>query len=337
MKKSRLAATSLVALAATAVGASFALAGSERFVPSAVERPGNNVELPLYKGTAAGRSVYYVVLDTSSGDVADRLGVPRVNKDANVRGTGAVQRVSGSITRGTVQFPGTVDFAPVRVVDLADPKPGSIGDAAYSPLLQFPNGDIVNAPQVARDQNGDGRIDLAREGHDKVVSIDTARMRVVLKETDGFANGAAVRYVSTDASVALAATLEGATLAPKLGLAPFAGGDGTDSARASLALFLNGQTGAQNPNRQGLGSALAGDGDPLNVLAWTPNQGRYSPLWDVHMVEWTPAQVAAGRNTRQTDFDDVVDLAEEGRATGPGGAPFGPAGIVVNCPIISQA
>jgi hypothetical protein len=76
--------------------------------------------------------------------------------------------------------------------------------------------------------------------------------------------------------------------------APFADGDGTDSARASLAAFVNGQTGAGNPERPGLNSALDGL-DPLNTLAWTQNQGRYRPLWDDHLAMWAPGVTPTAR------------------------------------------
>lgn len=93
------------------------------------------------------------------------------------------------------------------------------------------------------------------------------------------------------------------------------------------------------PQLFSLNSALLGEGDPLNVLAWTPNQGRYSPLWDVHPAVWDASEVAANRNTRQTDFGDVLNLAREGRVAGPDGLRFGPfptpGGVIVNCPIIS--
>ena len=116
--------------------------------------------------------------------------------------------------------------------------------------------------------------------------------------------------------------------------APVGGGDGTDSARTTLVAFVNGRTGAGNPQRQGLNSALLDGLDPLNVLAWKPNQGRYSPLWDVHPAQWSAAAVAAGANAVQTSVDDVFDLVKRGRITGPGGAPFGPADFVVDCPIV---
>jgi hypothetical protein len=230
-------------------------------------------------------------------------------------------------------FPASVDFSPNRVVvpgpagfPPADAQPGAIGDPGYSPLIQMPDGTIRNAPHIAN-----------RSGHaDKALEIDFARRTVRYQETNGFQGGKAVKYVSTDASDPAVAALENVTYAPALNAAPFPGGDGTDSARASLAAFVNGQTGAGNPNRQGLNSALLDGLDPLNVLAWNPSQGRYSPLWDVHPAAWSAAAIAAGLNVRQTDFGQVRELAQKGRVTGPGGAPFGPAGFIVDCPIVSS-
>ena len=132
------------------------------------------------------------------------------------------------------------------------------------------------------------------------------------------------------------AALENVTYAPALNAAPFAGGDGTDSSRTTLVAFVNGQTGAGNPQRQGLNSALLDGLDPLNLLFWAPNQGRYSPLWDVHPGQWSAAAIAAGQNNRQTDRSTLLNLVQQGAVTGPGGATFGPGGFIVNCPIISQ-
>jgi hypothetical protein len=339
MRRRTAIGAALPAASALALTAPLALAsgGAKRFVPSAVEKAGGLVQLPLYQGLdPAGKAVFYVVIDASSGSVADQLGVNKAQKLANA-GSAAVQAVTGNIKAGTVRFKGSVDFSPVRSLTVVNGAPtafvpGSRGEAAYSPLLRLADRSIVNAPQIGRDDNGDGQLQ-ATERHDKVVSVDLAGKKVVLKETDGFANGKTVKYLSTDATAKLPAVLEGSTFAPKLGNAPAAGQDGTNQARASLALVLNGQTGVGNPNRQGLASALLGEGDPLNVLRWTPNQGRYSPLWDVHMVEWT---APLAQRTAQTDWDDVENLVEQGLATGPGGSPFGPAGVIVNYPIISE-
>ncbi|HWS11956.1 MAG TPA: hypothetical protein VN279_04100 [Rhodocyclaceae bacterium] len=307
-------------------------AGRTLFVASAVEHPDDTVTLPLHQGRGPdGRAVYYVIIDTSDGKDAAALGVNHAPKLNNARGTEAVVKVTAA-PGGQVQFPGTVQFGlavPVATPPFLPPATPSYkarGEPDYSPLIQLPNGVIRNAPHVAN----------ATGTHPKVVAIDYATGKVRLRMTNGFAGGKAVKYVSTDASVDLAAALEDVTLAPRLNAAPFAGGDGTDSARTSLALFVNGRTGADNPQRQGVNSAIIDGLDPLNVLAWTPNQGRYSPLWDVFPGEWSAKAVANGANLRQTDFGKVRNLANDGLVTGPGGAPFGAAGFIVNCPIISQ-
>jgi hypothetical protein len=184
----------------------------------------------------------------------------------------------------------------------------------------------VNAPQVA---NATGQAD-------KVLAINWSSMRVTLEETDGFQGGKPVKYLSTDASFDVAAALENVTYAPRLNAAPTVGDDSTKSSRTSLAAFVNGQTGANNPQRQGLNSALLDGLSPLNILRWAPNQGRYSPLWDVNPAAWTDAAIASGQNLRQTDWGTLQGLVDKGLVTGPGGAPFGAAGFIVNCPIISQ-
>ncbi len=323
-----------VALALSAMHTAPAFADEERklFVESAVEHPDHTVTLPLYHGVSAGRSVWYVILDASDGKDAARLGVNQSSKLTNARDTAAVQRVT--LSDGVIEFASSVDFSPERVVTpgpggfppVEPTSPGAVGEPGYSPLIQLPDGHILNAPQVANDSG------LA----DKVVDIDFEALTVRYLETDGFSGGKAVRYVSTDASDPVVAALEGVTYAPALTAAPMAGGDGTDSARASLAAFVNGQTGALNPQRQGLNSALTDGLDPLNVLAWNPSQGRYSPLWDVFPAAWSPIAVATGDNLRQTDFGDILNLAQKDIVTAPDGSPFGAADFIVDCPIISM-
>ena len=315
----------------TAAPANAADGGRTVFLASAVEHSNGTVTLPLYRGVSQGRPVWYVVLDASTSNAASKYGVNRSNKLANAKGTAAVQKVSSA--GGVLNFSASVDFSPTRVVvpgptgfPPAAASPGAVGEAGYSPLIELSDGSVLDAPQLA---NASGRAD-------KIVSIDTVAMKVTYQETNGFARNKPVRYVSTDSSDPGAAAIEDVTYAPSLNAAPFAGGDGTDSARASLAAFVNGQTGAGNPNRQGLNSALLDGLDPLNNLAWNPSQGRYSPLWDVFPAAWSNAAIAAHRNTVQTAFADVAKLAKDGLVTGPGGAPFGAGGFIVVCPIISQ-
>jgi hypothetical protein len=311
----------LAALSVVAVNAPAHAAGNGTvFVRSAVEHPDHTVTLPVHRGEASGRPFWYVVLDASTSAAADRFGVNRSNKLANVR----TAAQSGHYVDGVLQVGAGVDFTPDR--DVVGGVPGSVGEDGYSPLVRLPGGTVIDAPQIA---NGTGM-------HDKVVSLSVATGTVTLRETEGRSRGNVVHYVSTDASKAGPAALEGATLAPRLDAAPTPGDDSTHSGRAGLVAFTNGQTGANNPQRQGIASALADGLDPLNVLAWEPDQGRYSPLWDVHLTEWTPAAKAAGRDLRQSRFADVEDLARAGLVTAPGGGPWVASDVIVICPIISQ-
>ena len=310
------AGTALVQAPAQADG------GHTVFLASVVEHTDHTVTFPLHRGRAGTGSFWYVVIDASNSAAADRFGV-NVAQKLEIAPTDAVQ--AGHFENGVLVVDAGVDFTPARSV--ADGKPGSVGGPGYTPLVRLPDGTVLDAPQIA---NATGR-------HDKVVSLSTDTGQVRLRETEGRARGNVVHYVSTDASDPGVAALEGATFAPRLTKAPFAGGDGTDSARASLAAFVNGQTGATNPQRQGIASALADGLDPLNVLAWTPNQGRYSPLWDVHLARWTPAAKAAGLDLRQSRFDDVQALADTGLVTAPDGGRFRASDIVVVCPIVSQS
>jgi hypothetical protein len=304
--------------------AAHASGGATVFVPSATVS-GSTVTLPLRHGqTSDGKPFDYVVVEASSGSAAEQFKVNVINKLANV-GSGAQ---SGRLSNGTLVVDSGVDFSPTREVagtpgtgwPPAVAIPGSRGLAGYSPLVRLPDGAVINAPQIAN----------ATGTHDKVVSISPDRKSVVLRLTDGFARKNAVRYLSTDASAEGPAALEGSTFAPRLAQAPRPGDDSTDSGRASLAAFVNGPTAPAQP--QGLNAALLGQGDPQNVLAWLPNQGRYSPLWDVHLTQW-----AAGQTPRViTEFAAVEDLASKGAVTGLGGAPWAANDVVVNCPIIAR-
>lgn len=282
----------------------------------------------LHVGSAKGPAATYVVTESSSRTDATRRGVTWSPKLANARNTGGVQH--GRYVGGSLVVDAGVDFAPVRVVvpgpdgfPPATAEPGAIGRPGYSPLVQLPDGTVINAPQVA---NSTGRAD-------KLLWMGNGR--AAFQETEGFYEGRTVYYVSFDASAPDIAALEGVTYAPALQSAPGQGSNAQTSARSGIAPFVNGRTGVDNPERQGLNSALLGEGDPLNVVQTLAGERDYSPLWDVHATVWTDAAKAAHADLRQDDFDYITRLGANGVVTGPGGAAWGAIGVVVNCPMIS--
>lgn len=318
--------------------------GAKPLLASAIafDRTAETITLPLYQGMLpSGEATWYVITDASNRDLAEQLGVNFAPDLANAIGTAAVQQVS--IVNGAVLFQGTVDFTPERVL-VAGPTvfppaaalPGSVGNAGYSPLITVGDGVVLNAPQVA---NGSGL-------HEKVVDISFERKKVTLKLTAGLYHGKAILYLSTDASDPVAATLEESTLAPNLNAAPgIASNDPAFSARAAIVVIVNGETGAGNPDRQGLVSAILGEGSPLNVTEIHPrDKGQvpiYSPLWDVHPAVWTDAAIATGERRLVDHHDVVARLAEDGFLMSGGAGPPNPdlgglraAGFIVNCPVM---
>jgi len=149
------------------------------------------------------------------------------------------------------------------------------------------------------------------------------------------------RSVSTEASDAVVATLDNATFTRTLGDIGVGGDDGAFSAVERLFPIVNGPTGAGNPQRQGLNSALSDVGKdgkplpPLHVIGGLPTLALdYSPLWDVNLGEWTKAAIAADYRSRQIDEFQLLEFVRRGFITCPGGKEFGSTGIVVNCPIV---
>ena len=133
-----------LAFAAVAAGpASTASADSGRvFLSSAVEHADGTVTLPLHMG---GRTGGLRVRRHRRVDLGRCQGVRRepVQQLDHARGTAAVQQ--GRFVGGVLQVAATVDFAPVRSVP--DGQPGSVGQPGYSPLVQLPDGTILDAPR----------------------------------------------------------------------------------------------------------------------------------------------------------------------------------------------
>jgi hypothetical protein len=113
------------------------------------------------------------------------------------------------------------------------------------------------------------------------------------------------------------------------------------SAVERLFTMVNGPTNVVedqvNPQRQGLSSAVLGQGGPLNVLGGIPTIATdYSPLWDLNVGEWTQLAIDRSYRSRVTEEFQILGLVARGFITAPGGAPFGSSGFIVNCPIVHR-
>lgn len=318
------------------------------------------ITLPLYRGRlfGTGESVWYILTDTTDKENADALGLNFSAKlqYADAAGGGAVRtgryvNVGGQaileFDQGTVNFSPAHSVTPGAAPDFFPPaafQPGSVGDTAYSPLVRIENagGHVYNAPMVAFNLDEtqldfcDGNVDHTLV-HDKVVAICPADQTVTLSLTPGFSFGRPVLYLSMEANDPVAASLEGATHSPAMATIAVGADDSAFSSVERIFLFVNGPTGLDNPQRQGLNSALSDGRGPLNVLGGIPTIATdYSPLWDVNLGEWTQAAIDNGYRSRLTEEFAILGFVERGWVTGPGGAPYGSTGIIVNCPIVSR-
>jgi hypothetical protein len=352
------------------------------------------VRLPLYPGTAHGKRVWFVLLDASDAGLAHDLGVNYAPKLANIaiNDPAAVQTVTltnpapqqNPFGPGVVNFAGAPNFSPTRVAvpgpngfPLAKFAPGAVAGPGYSPFIRIAGSNVIyDAPIVA---TGDGPFDVVHHTNtgDRVLGIHIAGKSkpgqfaeswADLLFVKGFDAGQPIVYISTDAGQPLTAVLERSTFVPALNSAPFNGGDDfLGSARERLFGFINGQTGAGNPQAQGfvhlikdghasqdasagntaLINALRHGGDLLNVFGDFPtlkdprHAQAYSPLWDAQLGLWTPKAVKEGLNTRQIDENVVFNLAATrpdlltgvNPATGQP-APYGASGVDINCAVI---
>lgn len=222
--------------------------------------------LPLYRGTAGGQTVWYVITDVSDAAMAKRLRInhaPKL-KNAPVMCPGCSQEVKTSdrvLGRAPVEFQGAPDFSPARTL-VPGPKaapfpaqassPGAIGRANYSPYVSVEGSSIVfNAPIVA---TGDGPFDVTTHmnTHDRTLGINTKKMTVDHLYVRGFSNGEPILYLSFESSDWFTAMIERSTFVPGLADLQFPNGGGRpDSARASIFTFVNAKVGLERPSRRG--------------------------------------------------------------------------------------
>ena len=312
-----------------------------------------NATLPMFKGIGPDGEAdeYFIVTEAANFYVAKLLGVNYAPKLIYGRDTEGSQEVT--LERGRIKFKGAVDFSPERKLVAGDgpfafppsvAEPGAIADEEWSSLCVLPSGSVLNIQLVA---NNSGL-------HDRVISIDQKRRTVTLQLLDGFQGGDQYYYhLVTDSSDPVAATIELGVYAPRLAKLPRFGESNIydQSALLGFSPNVNGETGADNPDRQGLNSTIVDDDrDPINVFPLDPDNDQqfynnYSPMWDAHLNAWTDEAIAAGKRRRITSFTDLRNLVEEGLVVSFAGSP-GPengfvAGLrasnaIINCPVICQ-
>src|SRR3989449_6697489 len=254
-----------------------------------VDLSAETVRMPLYKGVASGKTAWFIILDASDVGLAHDLGVNYAPKLANIGIScpACVQTVTldsptpaqNPFGRALVSFQGAPDFSPTRIAvpgpngfPLAQFQPGAVAGPGYSPFIQIAGSPVVyNATIVA---TGDGPFDVVHHTNtgDRVLGIHIApstspsgqflESYVDLLFVKGFDAGQPILYLSTDAGQPLTAVLERSTYVPALDKAAYNGGDDfLGSARERLFGFVNGQTGANNPQAQGF-RHLVQDGFP---------------------------------------------------------------------------
>jgi hypothetical protein len=360
--------------------------------------------LPIYPGDAPNpvtgkpERVWYILEDASDKGVADDLGVNYAPKLLNmaISCPECVQTVTeenptpenNHFGPAVIHFAGAPDFEPERIAEpgptgfpLKRFQPGAEappGDP-YSPFIRIAGSDVIyNAPIVAV---GEGPFDVVHHTNtsDRVLGIHIGTEAHApsgqfgeswadMLFVKGFDSGQPIVYLSTDAGQPLTAVLERSTYVPALNNASFNGGDDfLGSARERLFGFVNGQTGANNPQAQGFQhftldgpvsenasqentkfiNALRFGGDILNVfgdfptLASPRHADAYSPLWDAQLGLWTPEAIKLGVDKRQIDENTVLNLAADhpewltgvNPATGEP-QPYGSVGVDINCAVL---
>jgi hypothetical protein len=292
------------------------------------------VTLPMFRGRIRDNLVWYIVTESSTRADAHRRGVTWAPKLNALAGTAATQY--GQLTDGMLEYTAGVDFSPSRRLrpapDSGFPplgaRAGSIAQRGYSPFVHLRDGAILNAPLIA-DERG---------ALDRVISMDVATQRVVLKMSRGYANDRHAWYISTEASDETVAAIERATYAPALATAPA-------EARSGILAIVNGVTDRSSADRQGLRSALLDDLSPLNVLEHAPDPAErdlsYSPLWNLHMAGWSASAISTNQREKVFTFSEAAAFAKRGLLASSGMGQSNPslgglrsAGVAVNCPLL---
>src|SRR5260370_815077 len=198
------------------------------------------VRLPLYKGTANGHTVWFILTESSDLGLAKNSGLNYAPKLANIANgcPDCVQTVTqaqptpdqNKFGQAVINFNGAPDFSPTRTLvpgpngfPPASFSPGATAGTGYSPFIRIDGtSPVYNAPIVA---TGDGPFDVVAHTNtaDRVLGIHIAPPAppgqfldswVDLLLVKGFDAGQPILYLSTDADDPLAAGLERSTYVP---------------------------------------------------------------------------------------------------------------------------
>src|SRR5258708_30658822 len=149
------------------------------------------VRLPLYKGTANGHTVWFILTEASDLGLAKNSGLNYAPKLANIAIScpACVQVVTldsptpdqNKFGPATVHFQGEPDFSPTRTFvpgpngfPPASFSPGAVAGPGYSPFIRLEGSTVVyNAPIVA---TGDGPFDVTTHTNtaDRALAIHIA-------------------------------------------------------------------------------------------------------------------------------------------------------------------
>jgi hypothetical protein len=319
-----------------------------------VDATAGTITIPLYKGSvkSTGKTAWYILTDVSNQGIAQELGL---NFSAKLSFINTAARSGNIDANGNIVFDkGTVNFASVRNLvpgpagaefPPTSATPGSVGDKNYSPFVSITNGQgvIYNAPMVAYNVEAsqinfpNGHVDYSKV-HDQVVAIDPINMTVTLNLINGFSFGRPVWYISMDASIPLAATIEHNTYAPLMGNLLLGNDDSAFSPIERIFIATNGTEGCDNPQRQGLSADLADGHRPNNTLGGIPTIALdYSPAWDAQLFTWTEDAINKGYRQQLREEFQILTYVQDGLITGfPAGTKFGSSGFSINCPIVQR-
>jgi hypothetical protein len=312
------------------------------------------VTLPLRRGRlASGKPVWFIITDTTDENLSNLHGVNYAPKMAYGETSMAARSVTIEKDGSFVFSAGSVDFSP-KLSIVPGPanapfppksfQPGAVGDASYTPLVKIANAAkdvLLNAPVLSMaseaelDAMCDGKVDYDKV-HDKVTRICPRDGTVTIKLTLGFTFDKPIQYISTEANDPLVATLENAIYTPALNGLPSMLEDASPGESAErIVVVVNGPTGKDNPHRQGLVSALSGEGGPLNVLGGIPTINLdYSPLWRVFPAVWTDEAIQKGYRYRMTSALQAAEMSTRGYLKSLDGGEFRAVGFIVNCPVV---